>query len=87
MKKGNAVLSEDGSYVFTLAHGETITFHDIPYMTGYEVVELDGESNGYEVVAEAASGKIGEDDKDVLFIKNQSENPSALDDGMNDVMS
>ena len=37
-------------------------------MSGYEVVELDGESNGYEVVAEAASGKIGEDDKDFLFI-------------------
>lgn len=69
---GDAVLSEDGSYVFTLAHGETITFHDIPYMTDYEVVELDGESNGYKVVAEAASGKIGEDDKDVLFINTKN---------------
>ena len=58
---------------FTLKHGQTITFAEIPNGLHYNVQELDGESQGYTVTYTNASGILDEDQKvDVVNEKNIS---------------
>ena len=58
---------------FTLKHGQTITFAEIPNGLQYKVQELDGESQGYTVTYTNKSGILDEDKKvDVVNEKNIS---------------
>ena len=58
---------------FTLKHGQTITFAEIPNGLHYNVRELDGESQGYTVTYTNESGILDEDKKvDVVNEKNIS---------------
>ena len=58
---------------FTLKHGQTITFAEIPNGLQYKVQELDGESQGYTVTYTNESGILDEDKKvDVVNEKNIS---------------
>lgn len=47
-----------GTVSFQLRHGQTIHFTDIPSEFHYEVVETDGEAEGYTVTYENASGQM-----------------------------
>ena len=55
--EGTSTLT-NGKATFTLAHGETITFKEIPHGTAYAIRELDGESREYEVTYTDASGTL-----------------------------
>ena len=58
---------------FTLKHGQTITFAEVPKGLQYKVQELDGESQGYTVTYNNKSGTLDEDKKvDVVNEKNIS---------------
>ena len=61
----------DGLCEFTLAHKESITFDGVSVGLTYEVIEVDGESDGYTVTSENASG-IVTDDTDCQFINHKS---------------
>lgn len=52
---------------FTLQHGQEKTFKDLPVGNTYTVRELDGESLGYTVKSEQASGTLGEKPAEVIF--------------------
>lgn len=69
---GTAMLDENGSYEFTLAHGEKIRFIGIPYGTRYEVLELDGESDGYVVSGVNTSGVIGAETVSIVFTNTKN---------------
>jgi len=64
---GTLDVSADGVAEFTLAHGETIVFGEVPFGLTYEVIETDGESAGYIVESANASGTLEEDDVTVTF--------------------
>ena len=69
---GTMTLNE-GVGSFTLKHGQTITFAEIPNGLHYNVQELDGESQGYTVTYTNESGILNEDKKvDVVNEKNIS---------------
>lgn len=69
---GTMTLNE-GVGSFTLKHGQTITFAEIPNGLHYNVRELDGESQGYTVTYTNESGILNEDKKvDVVNEKNIS---------------
>ena len=58
---------------FTLKHGQTITFAEVPNGLHYNVQELDGESQGYTVTYTNGSGILDEDKKvNVVNEKNIS---------------
>ena len=57
----------DGVASFTLAHGESITFHDIAADTKYAVKEDGVFFQGYVVTKENTTGTIKDDDIDVTF--------------------
>ena len=64
---------DEGVGSFTLKHGQTITFAEIPNGLHYNVQELDGESQGYTVTYTNESGILDEDKKvDVVNEKNIS---------------
>ena len=63
---------DDGQATFTLAHGETITFKDIPYGTSYEVAESAEGSAGYNVTMTNESGTIGTEDVEVSFVNTRN---------------
>lgn len=63
----------DGSYPFTLAHGETINFQGIRYGTGYTVTETGNDGYTVEVSGDNASGTITEADVTVSFINTRNE--------------
>lgn len=62
---------KDGAAAFSLAHGENIIFENIPDGLTYQVVEMDGESGGYQVESANASGKLV-DDISVSFINTKN---------------
>ena len=69
---GTMALNE-GVGSFTLKHGQTITFAEVPNGLQYKVQELDGESQGYTVTYTNESGILNEDKKvDVVNEKNIS---------------
>ena len=47
---------ENGAASFTLSHGETIIFENLPSGIAYEVTETDGEASGYKVETVNAEG-------------------------------
>ena len=57
---------DEGVGSFTLKHGQTITFAEIPNGLHYNVRELDGESQGYTVTYANESGILDEDKKVVV---------------------
>ncbi len=65
------VTKSDDVYSFTLSHGESITFKNIPYGCTYTVSEKDGVSNGYTVTSDKPSGTI-EDDTAVTFTNTKN---------------
>ena len=54
---------------FTLKHGQTITFAEVPKGLHYNVQELDGESQGYTVTYTNESGILDEDKK--VYVVNE----------------
>lgn len=52
---------ENGAYKFTLAHNQSISFENILLDSDYKISEIDGESSGYDVQSENASGTVTED--------------------------
>lgn len=69
----------DNAVKFTLSHNETVEFIKLPVGLKYEVVELDGATNGYTVNSSNESGVIGNEDVVVSFtnIKNMAVPTSA----------
>ena len=65
---GTMTLNE-GAGSFTLKHGQTITFAEIPNGLKYIVQELDGESQGYTVTYTNKSGILDEDKK--VYVVNE----------------
>lgn len=61
----------NGIAEFTLAHGEKITFSDVPANVNYKIVELDGTSDGYTVKEENTSGLL-DSDKDAKFTNTKN---------------
>ena len=69
---GTMALNE-GVGSFTLKHGQTITFAEVPNGLQYKVQELDGESQGYTVTYTNENGILDEDKKvNVVNEKNIS---------------
>ena len=58
---GVAELDSTGSYEFTLSHGESIVFNNIPEGITYKIEEIDAEDLGYEVTSTNSSGVLDED--------------------------
>lgn len=56
---------------FKLAHGEEITFKDLPAGIGYEVTESGAENDGYTVSSENASGVV-KADVNVSFVNTKN---------------
>ena len=56
---------------FKLAHGEEITFKDLPAGIGYEVTESGAENDGYTVSSENASGVVNAD-VNVSFVNTKN---------------
>ena len=54
---------------FTLKHGQTITFAEVPNGLQYKVQELDGESQGYTVTYTNEIGILNEDKK--VYVINE----------------
>lgn len=69
---GTVAAVTQGEYQFTLAHGETITFKEIPSGATYEVTETDAASSGYTVTSEHATGTIADSDVDVSFTNTRN---------------
>lgn len=67
IEKGSVTRTGTDTYAFTLSHGETITFHDIRYGTGYAVSEQNAEEEGYTVTSENAEGTILDKQVDAAF--------------------
>ena len=65
------VTKSDDVYSFTLSHGESIKFKNIPYGCTYTVSEKDGVSNGYTVTSDKPNGTI-EDDTAVTFTNTKN---------------
>lgn len=61
----------NGEAVFKLAHGEEITFKDLPAGIGYEVTESGAENDGYTVSSENASGVV-KADVNVSFVNTKN---------------
>lgn len=61
----------NGEAAFKLAHGEKITFKDLPAGVGYEVTENGAENDGYTVSSENASGVV-KADVDVSFVNTKN---------------
>lgn len=68
---GTLDVDGNGDILFTLAHGETISFSNIPSGTPYAVTEKDGASQGYTVTNTNASGVL-EADTQVAFVNNRN---------------
>ena len=82
--EGTAQLNASGEYTFTLSHGETITFHDIPYGTSYEVSEADYSSEGYTTQSENRSGTVTTEDVSASFTNTRNVGvPTNVDMGKN----
>ena len=69
---GTVAVVAQGEYQFTLAHGETITFKEIPSGATYEVTEADAASSGYTVTSEHATGTIADSDLDISFTNTRN---------------
>lgn len=73
----------DNQFEFTLSHGESVVFADLPVGTGYIVTEPDAKAEGYEVTADGATGTIQENGSTVLFTNNRNMVvPTELDTNM-----
>ncbi len=79
-KEGTAV------YSFTLSHGQTMTFRDLPVGLEYEVRELDGKEKGYTVSEENAIGILDEEPVSVS-IRNTKETivPTGAETGLHNM--
>ena len=62
----------DNQFEFTLSHGESVVFADLPVGTGYTVTEPDAKAEGYEVTADGATGTIQENGSTVLFTNHRN---------------
>lgn len=70
-KESEKIDLTNGEAVFKLAHGEKISFKDLPIGIGYEVTESGAENDGYTVSSENASGVV-KADVDVSFINTKN---------------
>lgn len=68
----STITGTNGVFEFTLAHGETIRFKDIPLGLGYEVSETDGKSDGYTVTTDTAPVGTLSEDVEVNFTNNKN---------------
>lgn len=66
-----SVIAVDGKYSFTLHHGQTVTFKDIPIGATYTVYENDGESKGYTVTNKKVTGITTKDPVHIEVINNK----------------
>lgn len=80
---GTVTRNADNQFEFTLSHGESVVFADLPVGTGYTVTEPDAKAEGYEVTADGATGTIQENGSTVLFTNNRNMVvPTELDTNM-----
>lgn len=70
-KESGKIDLTNGEAVFKLAHGEKISFKDLPAGIGYEVTESGAENDGYTVSSENTSGVV-KTDVDVSFINTKN---------------
>lgn len=70
-KKSGKIDLTNGEAAFKLAHGEKITFKDLPAGIGYEVTESGAENDGYTVSSENASSVV-KTDVDVSFVNTKN---------------
>ena len=70
-KESGKIDLTNGEAAFKLAHGEKITFKDLPAGIGYEVTESGAENDGYTVSSENASGVV-KTDVDVSFVNTKN---------------
>lgn len=70
-KESGKIDLTNGEVVFKLAHGEEITFKDLPAGIGYEVTESGAENDGYTVSSENASGVV-KADVNVSFVNTKN---------------
>lgn len=70
-KENGKIDLTNGEATFKLAHGEKISFKDLPIGIGYEVTESGAENDGYTVSSENASGVV-KADVDVSFINTKN---------------
>lgn len=78
----------NGICSFTLHHGQTATFKDIPIGLNYNVVETDGESEGYKVTITNGLGVISKDGVSVDVVNNKEITiPTGADSNRNAMMS
>lgn len=70
-KENGKIDLTNGEATFKLAHGEKISFKDLPIGIGYEVTESGAENDGYTVSSENASGVV-KADVDVSFINKKN---------------
>ena len=70
-KENGKIDLTNGDAAFKLAHGEKITFKDLPAGIGYEVTESGAENDGYTVSSENASGVV-KTDVDVSFVNTKN---------------
>lgn len=70
-KENGKIDLTNGEAAFKLAHGEKITFKDLPAGIGYEVTESGAENDGYTVSSENASGVV-KTDVDVSFVNTKN---------------
>lgn len=70
-KENGKINLTNGEATFKLAHGEKITFKDLPAGIGYEVTESGAENDGYTVNSENASGVV-KADMDVSFVNTKN---------------
>ena len=82
--KGTMLLN-GGVGNFTLSHGQTITFTEVPSGLQYEVHEMDGESQGYTVMYTNEKGTL-ENDVAVTVENNKQISVPTLADTNNKVI-
>lgn len=70
-KESGKIDLTNGETAFKLAHGEKITFKDLPAGIGYEVTESGAENDGYTVSSENASSVV-KTDVDVSFVNTKN---------------
>lgn len=70
-KENGKIDLTNGEAAFKLAHGEKITFKDLPAGIGYEVTESGAKNDGYTVSSENTSGVV-KTDVDVSFINTKN---------------
>lgn len=75
----------NGIAEFTLTHGETIKFTEIPKGCSYQVEEPDGKKDGYRVTKKNASGTMAEKDINVSF-QNEKDGTVPTDSTLNTSM-